>query len=219
MTVWAVPFSLAATWGMRCLATALFLIPLLTKMFQFSRYAPSVSSTEASAVYAPGLPHSEIFGSQVAQRLPEAYRSYATSFIAVYVPRHPPYALNAIDRPSQRSCAERSVHTFFTCFEYSFFQASIASDHLKQKPLFAASDFEPRYIGISVRYRHTFSTDQYRRDGPYVKQPSSLLPVTRKERFFHPIHGPIRRRFRCPVRFPRLGYARRLCRADTPHGA
>ena len=63
MAVWAVPFSLAATWGMDRLATELFSVPLLTKMFQFRRYAPSVSSTEASAVYAPGLPHSEIFGS------------------------------------------------------------------------------------------------------------------------------------------------------------
>ena len=83
MTVWAVPFSLAATWGMYHLAVKLFSVPLLTKMFQFSRYAPTVSSTEVNAVYALGLPHSEIFGSRVAQRLPEAYRSYATSFIAV----------------------------------------------------------------------------------------------------------------------------------------
>ena len=29
------------------------------------------------------FPHSEISGSQVARHLPEAYRSYATSFIAI----------------------------------------------------------------------------------------------------------------------------------------
>lgn len=31
-----------------------------------------------------GFPHSEISGSKVARHLPEAYRSYATSFIASY---------------------------------------------------------------------------------------------------------------------------------------
>ena len=34
-----------------------------------------------SVVYTEGFPHSEISGSQVATHLPEAYRSYATSFI------------------------------------------------------------------------------------------------------------------------------------------
>ena len=39
---------------------------------------------EVWAVCAHGFPHSEIFGSKVAKRLPEAYRSHATSFIAVW---------------------------------------------------------------------------------------------------------------------------------------
>ena len=34
-------------------------------------------------VYSDGFPHSEISGSKVATHLPEAYRRYATSFIAV----------------------------------------------------------------------------------------------------------------------------------------
>ncbi len=34
-------------------------------------------------VYQAGFPHSEIPGSRVAKHLPEAYRSHATSFIAV----------------------------------------------------------------------------------------------------------------------------------------
>ncbi len=36
-----------------------------------------------SAFYAEGFPHSDIFGSKVAQHLPEAYRRYAASFIAL----------------------------------------------------------------------------------------------------------------------------------------
>ena len=37
---------------------------------------------QATEVYSARLPHSEISGSQVATHLPEAYRCYATSFIA-----------------------------------------------------------------------------------------------------------------------------------------
>jgi len=36
----------------------------------------------STAFHSAGLPHSEISGSKVATHLPEAYRSYATSFIA-----------------------------------------------------------------------------------------------------------------------------------------
>ena len=36
-----------------------------------------------TAVYAVGFSHSEIPGSKVAKHLPEAYRSHATSFVAV----------------------------------------------------------------------------------------------------------------------------------------
>ena len=59
-------------------------------------------NTKATAVYAVRFPHSEISGSNAAQRLPEAYLSYATSFIAVMCQgiHHTP--LNAINRPSQR---------------------------------------------------------------------------------------------------------------------
>jgi hypothetical protein len=43
---------------------------------------------------AAKFPHSEISGSKVAMHLPEAYRSYATSFIAPSKSRHPPCALS-----------------------------------------------------------------------------------------------------------------------------
>ena len=75
--VWALPLSLAAT-------------PGITVVLFSSRYwnvlLPWVRATHsrcvATEVYSAGFPHSDIFGSQVAQHLTEAYRSYATSFIA-----------------------------------------------------------------------------------------------------------------------------------------
>ncbi len=51
-------------------------------MFHFSRFALHLCGVIAD--YAMGFPHSEISGSQVATHLPEAYRSYATSFIAIW---------------------------------------------------------------------------------------------------------------------------------------
>ena len=50
-------------------------------MFYFPGYAPYVIRTVSTEV--EGFPHSEISGSKVARRLPEAYRSHATSFIAI----------------------------------------------------------------------------------------------------------------------------------------
>jgi len=52
-------------------------------MFHFSGYAQPSLRIEVIAVYAIGFPHSDISGSKVAKHLPEAYRSYATSFIAI----------------------------------------------------------------------------------------------------------------------------------------
>ena len=85
----------------------LFSSPLGTEMFHFPRYAPSTqfalpilntknyksSLTDifidnanwvlgVSIYHRNRLPHSEISGSKVATHLPEAYRSYAASFIA-----------------------------------------------------------------------------------------------------------------------------------------
>ena len=51
-------------------------------MFHFSGFA--LHSVEYRVFKLCEFPHSEIFGSKVATHLPEAYRSYATSFIASY---------------------------------------------------------------------------------------------------------------------------------------
>ncbi len=50
-------------------------------MFHFARCASAFR--RIPWVRHGGFPHSEISGSQAAQRLPEAYRSHATSFIAI----------------------------------------------------------------------------------------------------------------------------------------
>lgn len=49
-------------------------------MFYFSGFA--LCLRKVVEVYSTGFTHSEISGSQVARHLPEAYRRYATSFIA-----------------------------------------------------------------------------------------------------------------------------------------
>ena len=63
--------------GKYCLVS----FPPGTEMFHFPGCASWIKS-RILAVHARGFPHSEIFGSKVARHLPEAYRSYATSFIA-----------------------------------------------------------------------------------------------------------------------------------------
>ena len=77
--VWAPPFSLAATWGIRILFIFLQLLECFTSLGMLSDHL-CAGMTE---VYSDGFPHSEIPGSRVATHLPEAYRRYATSFIAV----------------------------------------------------------------------------------------------------------------------------------------
>lgn len=49
----------------------------------------------SSGITQMGFPHSDTFGSKLASQLPEAFRRHATSFFAVFVSRHPPYALNS----------------------------------------------------------------------------------------------------------------------------
>ena len=53
-------------------------------MFQFSPFAsvPYAFRHGCRGMTRDGLPHSEIPGSKPGTRLPEAYRSYPTSFIA-----------------------------------------------------------------------------------------------------------------------------------------
>jgi len=79
VSVWAVSFSLATTYEILSLRT-LFYFPPGTEMFYFPGSASHIKYV--IIVETIGLPHSEISGSKVARHLPEAYRSYATSFIA-----------------------------------------------------------------------------------------------------------------------------------------
>ena len=90
--VWASPSSLAATKG-------------ITFVLFSSRYwdvsLPWVRSTDllcvrVTEVCSAGFPHSEISGSKVTTHLPEAYRSYVTSFIATLCQgiRHTPLILH-----------------------------------------------------------------------------------------------------------------------------
>ena len=69
------PRSLAATDGIYSIS-----FPLATEMFHFARYAPCLR--RVIVVHTMGFPHSDITGSKPARRLPDAYRSHATSFIA-----------------------------------------------------------------------------------------------------------------------------------------
>ena len=62
--VWALPRSLATTWGI----IKLFSFPPLTQMFQFS-------GLTLKSVKTLGLPHSEISGSKVFRHLSGTYRS------------------------------------------------------------------------------------------------------------------------------------------------
>jgi hypothetical protein len=57
-------------------------IPPGTEMFYFPGFAMSLARQLSKKI---GFPHSEISGSKVARHLPEAYRSYATSFIAFLI--------------------------------------------------------------------------------------------------------------------------------------
>ena len=63
-------------------------------MFHFPGFASLPLRIKIPRSSRDEFPHSEISGSKVAWHLPEAYRSFATSFIASYESRHPPYALN-----------------------------------------------------------------------------------------------------------------------------
>ncbi len=60
-----------------------FSLPAGTKMFQFPAFpsAPYVFGCGYLGITPGELPHSEILGSKPAERLTEAYRSLAASFI------------------------------------------------------------------------------------------------------------------------------------------
>ena len=83
--VWALPRSLATTWGI----IHLFSLPRGTKMFQFPRLAPIFDWQGRS----PGLSHSEIPGSMVICTYPGLVAAYHVLH-RLDEPRHPPFALS-----------------------------------------------------------------------------------------------------------------------------
>jgi len=91
--VWALPCSLAATWGI----DAFLSLPRGTKMFQFPRLAPCtyVFSTGCLDITPGGFPHSGISGSMPACGSPELFAAYH-ALLRLLAPRHPPYALTSL---------------------------------------------------------------------------------------------------------------------------
>ena len=85
--VWALPRSLATTWGI----IRLFSLPTGTKMFQFPAFAHYIRSV--SNLQLDGLSHSEILGSRVICTYPRLFAAYHVLH-RLQEPRHPPYALS-----------------------------------------------------------------------------------------------------------------------------
>ena len=85
--VWALPRSLATTWGI----IRLFSLPTGTKMFQFPAFAHYIRSV--SNLQLDGLSHSEILGSMVICTYPRLFAAYHVLH-RLQEPRHPPYALS-----------------------------------------------------------------------------------------------------------------------------
>ena len=88
--VWAVPLSLAATYGIDFLS-----FPLGTKMFQFPRCAFSSSYWFLLGwrdITHAGFPHSEINGSKLISSSPSLFAGNRVLH-RLLVPRHPLYAL------------------------------------------------------------------------------------------------------------------------------
>ena len=79
------------------------------------------------AGYAIGFPHSEIPGSQVAQHLPETYRSYAASFIATLCQgiHHTPL-MHSLYRKCYQKLVIKILTTYYlkqvTCKQRYFFE-------------------------------------------------------------------------------------------------
>ena len=89
--VWALPRSLATTWGI----IRLFSLPTGTKMFQFPAFAHYIRSV--SNLQLDGLSHSEILGSKVICTSPRLFAAYHVLH-RLQEPRHPPYALLILHR-------------------------------------------------------------------------------------------------------------------------
>ena len=91
--VWAVPLSLAATYGITS-----FSFPPLTEMFHFSGFrelTPILFRVRRSSITLIRLPHSEISGSKRICRSPKLIAAYHVLH-RLLAPRHPPYALTSL---------------------------------------------------------------------------------------------------------------------------
>ena len=82
-SVWAVPFSLAATWGISRHTSHCFIFLSVLRCFTSRGAHNDYLRVKVIEVYSIGFPHSDISGSKVVRHLPEAYRSHTTSFIAM----------------------------------------------------------------------------------------------------------------------------------------
>ena len=90
-SVWAPPFSLAATWGI----DYIFLLLLLLRCFnsQGSLLYTYVFSIGWLNFTSAGFPHSDISGSLITSISPKLFAG-SRVLLRLLVPRHPPYALN-----------------------------------------------------------------------------------------------------------------------------
>ena len=135
-------------------------------------------NAKATAVYAVRFPHSEISGSKAAQRLPEAYRSYATSFIAVMCQgiHHTP--LNAINRPSQRLCVMTAeIYFYLLALLYGIIKRRSGVRFWKKKPLVAASTIQATEEGYFYSTVISFSTYEYSHRKQGVKRTTGKLTM------------------------------------------
>ena len=89
--VWAVPISLATTFGI----TGLFSFPPGTKMFQFPGFSPHklcIGLWVITLFNVTGFPHSDTPGSLSVYDSPRRFAVFCV-LLLLYMPRHPPYAL------------------------------------------------------------------------------------------------------------------------------
>ena len=91
--VWALPLSLAATYGIDSLS-----FPPVTEMFHFTGYRELsliLFKERRASITLHRLPHSEISGSKRICRSPKLIAAYHVLH-RLLAPRHPPYALNSL---------------------------------------------------------------------------------------------------------------------------
>ena len=127
--VWALPRSLATTWGI------IFYFLFLRVLRCFSSPRLPSSLRWISILQMDRLSHSEIFGSKIICISPKLFAAYHVLH-RLQEPRHPPYALSylfaaprLLRAVSAESCTffylqflvHRSLFTFFACFDsFSF---------------------------------------------------------------------------------------------------